>query len=265
MFNPFLSLRLIKISFHKRYVYFFVFINILISLIQFLKFIDNPLDKTFYDWIIFNFNDFFLLSYILGNLFTVVIYYYIASSAFSNYVLIRFKHRLQWYCQTLFTILIMAFLYVVSLLCVYILQAITTLKFDAGWSAYSVQVYGEDVLNKLSPLTLIVHNITLVFLYLFTLGLIIFISSLYFRNPIISLVIALGYNTIGIVIYLSRLSVLYKFTAFYNALPLNSIFKTNGLSSYLYFSYSYWIVLIIIVVLIGKLTVNRIDFDWRNR
>lgn len=265
MSNPFLSFKLIKLSFHKRFVYLFVFINILISLIQFLKFISNPLDKRFYDWILFNFNDFFLLSYILGNLFIVVIYHYITSSAFSNYVLIRLKHRSQWYCQTLISIFIMAFLYVVSLLFVYILQAITTLNFDDGWSAYSVQAYGESVLNKLSPLTLIVHNITLVFLYLFTLGLIIFISSLYFRNPILSLILALGYNFIGIVIYLSRLSTFYKFTAFYNSLPLNSIFKTDGLSSYLYFSYSYWIVLITIMVLIGKLRVIRINFDWRNR
>ncbi len=254
------SIAYLSILYSKKMVHVYIAIFIALSFFKFREFLlDTNLEKNFFDYILFIFNDFFVLFYMISVVFMIIMY---PIAQIKREMVIRFQDRKDWFKTAVGCVFMIALIMMAVLLIIMLLQALITLKFNNGWSEYALYKYAkyEMELSLMNPLSLVLSNLLLVFLYLSTLGLIFFVSNIYIGNSVFALLITIGINCGSIIIFLSRLSSFYFITFVNNTIFFDNFLSKSSNNIGFIYSLAYWLILIGLLLLGGRSKVCKLDF-----
>lgn len=236
----------------------------------FVNLIFQPIKYNFYDFIIKDFG-YLSLFYTISLLYLIMIYNICQKTSFHKYLFLRFKNRKQIYNANVLATLIIAIAIVLFINLLTIIQCFAKVSFKNLWSPYffhtmtgKVNLFYTDeaikiITNKLSPLSYVVYSDIFVILYLFFLGLLFLVTNIFFKKRSLSLILILAINYIsmsfdsgkGIISKLSFTNNIYFITA--NVSELQNNF-------FIIFRLCYWLILIFIMFLIGKLFTAKSDY-----
>ncbi|CAG7840601.1 hypothetical protein CLOHAE12215_02025 [Clostridium haemolyticum] len=218
--------------------------------------------STVYDLILSTFNDYYLIFYILYLLFSILVLKVIVREGFDSYVYIRFKYRSKWFYNKIRFIGLIAFIYILVIIGLCILASIGHFGFSNLWSEFSkIHFKTYDIIFSFSPIRATLISSILLFMYLFTLGLIIFISSLFVKHNVFAFVIAFLINIINMLCFLCNIRLFHKIGFCHNTLLTFHSLTNNNLQPTIIHSFIYWIVFISILIFIGSKRINKMDLN----
>lgn len=215
-----------------------------------------------YDLILIIFNDYYLIFYILYLLFCVLILKVIGRDDFDSYLYIRFKNRGHWFYNKVRFIGLTSVVYILAIIGMCILASIGHFGFSNIWSEFG-KIYFEkyDIILSFSPIIATLISSILLFMYLFTLGIIIFVSSLFVKHIVFSFVIAFLINLINMLCFLCNIRLFYKIGFCHNTLLTFHSLTNNSLQPTIIHSFIYWIVFISTLIFIGLKRINKMDLN----
>ncbi|GAB6169501.1 hypothetical protein JCM1393_19610 [Clostridium carnis] len=268
--NRLINLLLINIP-KKKTIYILIIISSIYTISNFYNFLYlNNNRGNYYDYITGTFGSQFVVSYFLFIIYIILISNISMKKEFNKYVMCRFKSLKDWYNDTILIILIISIIFVGFIFIVCTLESSITLDFSNKWSEYFISLKNNDVMliynkknvefliDNVKPMKYILINLIYIVLYFFTFGNILFNTTIIFKKKWMSLTSVLIINIVDIAISRSELTI-KKFGFLGNVLTMNKDFTYM---SALYTPFIYWIILNVSIYIIGRLIINRIDFQF---
>ena len=216
-----------------------------------------------YDLVIFIFSSYKILFFLLSFLFLISIKNIISKDHFNKYLLLKFRNRNQWFMKNILIIAGASLLFVIVILIILILQSLLHFSFTNNWT--DVSMAAPSYIHSSNPFVVTLFSSTLVFCYFFTIGLIFYVSNLFFKQSSFSFILAIFMNVFSI----------FAYNTSGKSLVMNFFFVKNTLiheqtwSSSLYLDILskiiYWIILIVILIRIGKRKISRMDFKFEEK
>lgn len=252
-------------SFTKKFVYIFMFIQAIIIFVQFWQFITmNPLQKNVYDLFMFIFNDYFFVTYLLTFAIIILFYRFNPSSSIHEYVTVKFKNRFEWFFVHILSVIFITFIYICGMVIFLILIAMINLDFQPVWSEFAIDKFHltQSMILSYSPLSIVIQNVFLIYLYTVTLGLMIFITYIVFQHTVASMLPPILFTVFGVVTFLGKIDWLYPYS--FTSHTLINIYEygvKDGFAS-ITVSVLYWFILIVMLIIVGSISIGRKDFNW---
>ncbi|CAG7838821.1 hypothetical protein CLOHAE12215_00188 [Clostridium haemolyticum] len=215
-----------------------------------------------HDLILNVFNNYFTIFYLLYLLFSIFVLKIIVKQGFNSYIYIRFKTRNQWFFSKIKFIGLIALVYVLAIIGICALESIGHFSFSNSWSEFGLNYFkGSPIILKSTPLTSVFISSLLLFFYLFTFGLIIFVSSLFVKHNAFAFIIGFIINSINMMGFLMNSPLFYKIGFCHNTMLSLHKSGINSMKPSISYSFIYWIIVISILVLMGLKRINKIDFN----
>lgn len=253
MYNP-----LLNIAFRKNFLLPFILLTVFINYIRFNLFIKTG-SGSFYDLLFFNFNEFFYVTYVITNLFLVLMFMLFPTNQYYNFVLYRFSNKKKWYTLYLKGIVFTSFSFTLGMVLIYFFLAFTTLSFENKWPDQMAQFLESSNISTFTPLFAAVNNLLLINLYLITLGIILITLVLVIKKITLSIIIIVLLITTNTIIHLGSIDSIYDLSFTYNLGGINSALSEN-VQTYYFHAYGYWFVLITILLIVGYNCVKKVDY-----
>lgn len=263
-FNEFFKVNLPS----KKLIYILSVLVVIYTLFNFIEISNNPYSELS-DFIVKIFNNYFTIGYFLFAIYLLSIYNVSSKREVNKYILLRFKDKKKWYNNKLIIVGIISLIFVLFVLGICLLQGGANLSFQSGWSEYfkltkSMQYNSEIVdyiISKITPLNLIILNVIYWILYFFTMGTIFFITSIIFKKRVLAIGTTIFVNCLSILMYRSDLVYIERLSPLYNVIILGRDLQSNIISS-LYTPFLYWFFILLIIYIIGRVVINKIDFEF---
>ncbi|WP_172418465.1 hypothetical protein MKY25_05480 [Geobacillus sp. FSL W8-0032] len=256
-----ISIRWLTILYSRKFVYTILLLLMISSLFRFYSFLMYKEEKNVFDLLLFSLNDFFHVFFLLSLIYLIGIFPFTAFRSFDHYAMIKLGSRAKWFYTSVISMGIATLLFVLASAFICILESLLTLKFENRWSEYGEAVYHFFLqYNNIKPLTLVLFSLLFLYLFLLTLGITFFVATLIVQNNIIGFIIALGFNGMSMVVYLSKIAFFYRFTFVYHVL----LGKMDGsVYSHVIESIMYWGTILALLLCIGMVRGKQMDFHRR--
>ncbi len=220
-----------------------------------------------------NIYDYFLsISNINTLLFILAPFFFISSTSLftfgsiESYLLIRFKGKRNWYLFHLFLIAAYTTVFCLLLIAVMALEGIFVLNVENEWSTYTVNFfsYHHEFLENFTPVTVVFLSISLVWLFLFSYGLLYYLMKLLTGKTLFAFTIVFLVNGLNIVAELSRWETISSYLFFKRVNVFQYIYLVNAEQTQfpggIYF---YWLIIIVVIAAIGYYIVDKMDLDTK--
>lgn len=237
-------------------------IIIIISIFIFLNF--SSFFKTtentanLYDFILFFFNDIFISIFILPISFILLLYK--TDNNFDSYILLKFKNKKDWFVSMIKNIGKILFKFISSIiLLIFILSLLSQIKIIPSWSEYSLSKYNGSNILSTNPIIITLIQITYSYMYILILSIIFLILNKILKGNIFSFIIVVIINFSNFGIILSRMDSIGKISLGYNMLLDFHYLGLNPRYPTILFSAFYWSIGSIILYLLGKYLIKKID------
>ena len=202
------------------------------------------------------------LSYIIIPTFLIIVTVHFSIGEIQNYVIFRYKNKRNWYRMNVVLIAQLAAIFTITVVGIMLVQSLFVFSFANEWSNYALDFYKyhADFLANYPPMLYTAVTVILLWLFLFFLGLLYYLISLWTRKPILSFMFVFSLNLINIAVTLGGLERLspFFFTSHIDIMQYMYQFGLNQ-QSFPYSIFQYWIILITITYFIGLLIVNKLD------
>ena len=255
-----LSLKLLRIIVTERFIYVILTLLIGACAYRYYKLLQVGLEyKNLLDALLFTFNDFFHVFFILTNIFFICLYSFNPFTNFNQYLLLKFKNMYKWFFVNIMSIVVTVFSFITFIIILIISMTILNMDVQFSWSNFALTNYDflkEGNLTKTSPSLILLGNLINCYLFFTTMAIAVFVFSLLFRTMVVSVVFVLLMNAISTGIFLSGKSIFWR----YSFVPNVLISDTNTLYNMVK-STSYWLILIFILLVFGYYLIHKIDFN----
>lgn len=216
------------------------------------------------DYILYLFNDFYFIFFLSYILISILIFPLNLNLHIDKYIYIRYQSRKKWFMSRIFLISFCSMIFIMTIVLISLIQLISRFKEITTWTQFG-SYYFSDIypFYELSPLSAVIISVALVYLYLFSLSLISFVSGLFFSKKIYGFFLAITLNLANILIYLNNIKILSEF-----GFCLNTIlsFQNSRRISFgnTVFSIFYWLFIIFVTTILGLIKINNMDLDRDN-
>ncbi|QAA32902.1 hypothetical protein [Clostridium manihotivorum] len=247
---------------------FILFLYLFGEFIDFLKNFAGYKDVSVYDYMIFLFNQYIFLVFFLDLFFLAIIKNFISKNSFSKYLILKFSNRKQLFINNIVAIAITSFLYVLIAVLIVIIQGGFNLRVSNNWttvSSLSAKITQTEVsgyFKAVSPLVACLLNYLLTSLYILFIGIVFYVSSLYFRKTIIPFVISIGFIVIGVTAYTGSVQSAVKFSLCENAMIYSQVWASTNFLYQIGFKLIFWLITISALIALGLYRVKRVDFKF---
>lgn len=257
------NLQLFKYNYNNK-IYFSIVI--LLSM-YFLKCLIEDVQgiKNVYDFMMRS-TDLLTLSYSIIPTFSILIATSLSMGKVQDYFIFRFKCRITYYHKIISYIGLITTTFIFTLSGILLGLSFFSLSFKNQWSQYAIEhfVYHKVFLENFSPLHYVIISMLLLWLLLFLLGITFYIFILLTKNIIFSLVIILLIDILNVAVTIGKFDFLYPYFFTNNVNIMQYIYMTNAkLNNFPYSIFIYWIILIIIIYLFGRLLINKVDLNLK--
>lgn len=254
-----------SVSFTKKFINIFISLNIVIIFLKFWEFITiSPLQKNVYDLFMYILNDYFFVVYLLTFLVIILFYRFCPNNKVHEYFILKYRNKIEWYFLNIFSIFFITIIYAFGIVLLLILISVINLDFQNIWSEFAIEKYSLSIstLEYFSPLSIVIYNFILVYLYILTLSLMIFCSYIIFQSTTMSLLLPILFTIFGVLTFLGKISWLYPFSFTSHTLIDIVDFHEKGVIGSFVPSILYWIILISTLIIIGFINIKKIDLNW---
>jgi hypothetical protein len=192
----------------------------------------------------------------------------INKSSYNKYLFLKFSNRRQLFFSNIATILIASFLYVLIVVVVIFLQGVLNLSIKNDWSNSSIiisKVMLTDIttcIKAVSPLFACSINYLLTSLYIFSVGVVFYISSLFFRKTMMPFITTIVYILIGLILYMNMGYSTVKFSLCENAMIYSEVWASTNFLYQIVFKLIFWFITISALIALGLYRVKRVDFKF---
>jgi len=216
-------------------------------------------DSNGYDFLLYLFNNRFFSIFVIPPL--VLLSLHKIDLTLNNYIFIRFKNRKEWLLNIVKSISKLIFVFIISILGIaLIISLLQGLSFYPTWSNDSMQKFSAlPNILKYNPLILVIIQLLLLYGYLFTLSLLLLLFNIKLNNTIGSFLLVIILNSFNIGILLSKLDLIGRFSFSYNLLLELHNWGITPIYPSIYFSFAYWIIIIIFILLYNIKLLNKLD------
>lgn len=210
------------------------------------------------DYILYLFNDFYFIFFLSYILISILIFPININLHIDKYIYIRYQSRKKWFMSRIFIISFCLMILIMTIILISLIQLISRLKKITIWTQFGVYYFSNIHLFYESPLVAVIISIVLVYLYLFSLSLISFVSGLFFSKKIFGFFLAITLNLANILIYLNNIKILSEFGFCINTI-LSFQFSRQISFGGTVFSIFYWLIIIIVTIIWGLIKINNMD------
>lgn len=224
----------------------------------------QKVNRNFYDFHIET-TEFFSLSYVVIPAYIIILTTYYSTGNIQNHLVIRCSNRFEWYKLNLKIIALITTVFIFIMIAIPLLIATFGWGFSHQWSEYALDSYAYFgvFLQHVSPLFYVFSTFMLIWLFLFSLGMVVYIFYLAFKRLFISIIIILLLNITNIGMTLSRIDWLDRIFWTKRVSIFEYIYLTDANQHIFPFQiFLYWLFVIVTVFGIGYLIVHRTDFDF---
>ncbi|WP_160673980.1 hypothetical protein [Clostridium sp. C8-1-8] len=255
----------------NKITYFAIFILILYVFGQFFDFTKTFVgykDVSIYDYMLFLFNQYIFLVFFLDLFFLIIIRNLINKSSYNKYMFLKFSNRKQLFFINIATTAITSLLYVLVVVVIIFLQGVLNLCIKNDWSNSSIiisKIMTTDItacIKAVSPLSACLINYLLTSLYIFFIGIVFYVSSLYFRKTIMPFIITIGFIVIGVTAYTGSIHSAITFSLCENAMIYSEVWASTSFLYQIVFKLIFWLITISSVIALGLYRVKRVDFKF---
>ncbi|QKG85360.1 hypothetical protein GXN76_13330 [Kroppenstedtia pulmonis] len=226
------------------------------------------------DFLLVHFNDFNRVMYVISPLFLFLIGVLTLSQQ-DELRFLRCHSRWEWFSSKVIAMVLMAGIFLVTILLIASLVGIRPFSLQNEWSEATVllsqdpklslaygNVFRPELLSRLSPFQSVWISVFLLWGHLSFLGLVSLVINVGCKSRIWGTVGTLGFIFINATIYRMEIPSLDTYTLYANAMLSAHDFGYDASLPTLFQSSVYWILLVAVVVLIGYRFFRRMDINF---
>ncbi|KAJ50084.1 hypothetical protein CTM_19614 [Clostridium tetanomorphum DSM 665] len=238
----------------------------------FLNLIIQHKPFNFYDLLIEDFS-YLSLFFIISILYLILIYKVSEKTNFYKYLFLKFESKYKVYNANVFSVFMFSIIFVLCAILIAIIQCFTNISFNNVWSSHFFSVmtgkinlfYSNEaikiVTSKLTPLTYVLYTTIFVILYLFTLAMIFLVSNICFKKRELSFIVVIGIIIANMFLDSSS-GIIGRLTFTRNIFFITASILELQDYTFIIYRICYWLSLISILYLIGKLSIKNFDYNF---
>lgn len=222
-------------------------------------------NQNVYD-ILMQLTEFLSFSYMIMPTFLALLISHFSQGPVQEYIAFRYSSRIAWYHMNIVSLAVVTTGFTGAIFSIIVMQSLFILDFHNEWSLFAQGYYTQHTvfMSNISPITYIIMSALLLWLVLFLFGVLFYLIFLWTKKLmlaamiIILLIVANSLMTLNkletwtpyfFTDHLSIMQYVYKFETNQQILPIQMM--------------SYWLVGLVIVYIIGRVTVGRVDLYWK--
>lgn len=221
--------------------------------------------KNTYDFLLQT-TDLLTISYVLVPLFLILLVNSISASSLNSFRLLRFEKKSTYFHNVLRSLVLITTKFLVLLISVMLGLALFSLDHKNEWSRFS-EKYFENfpvLLQNYSPIHVFIISCSLLWLFLYCLGVFYFVLIIATKSTVISLIgtiVVVIFNMAITISQLDFISTLF-FTKHLDFLQYIYLHKTRMLV-FPFELYLYWFIFFVILYYIGYQLMHRFDLELK--